>query len=193
MTVATEACYLQSLTETWNTGAELVAIDTLADINFNVSGWTFWNAVLHTGTPANYNGGPQHGGSGGLSGPVFFNEDANGVQSLRYQSSFWSLGHISRYARPGSVRVAASGPGFASTIADYEAVRATIVNNARPPAGGLPLVASAFVDDAAGVASVVVLNAGAVDVSFKLADAPLGAVNMTIAARTIASYRWLLA
>lgn len=59
MTVATEACYLQSLTENWNTGAELVTLDALADINFNTSAWTFWNAVLHTGTPQNYDGGPQ--------------------------------------------------------------------------------------------------------------------------------------
>ena len=91
------------------------------------------------------------------------------------------------------MRVAATGPGFASTIADYEAVRATVVNNAAPPAGGLPLVASAFVDDAAGVASIVVLNAGSVDVAFKLTDATLGAANVTVAARSIASYRWLLA
>ena len=46
LTIATEACYLQSLTETWNTGAELVAIDALADINFNTSSWVFWNAIL---------------------------------------------------------------------------------------------------------------------------------------------------
>ena len=192
MTVATEACYLQSLTETWATGAELVALDTLSSLNFNTSGWTFWNAVLHTGTPANYNGGPQHGGSGGLSGPVFFNEDAAGGQSLRYQSSFFALGHVSRYARPGSHRVTASGPGFASTIADYEAVRASVVNGKAPPAGGLPLVASAFVDSAAGVVSVVVMNAGATGVTFKLADAPRGAANVTIPAHSIASYRWLL-
>jgi hypothetical protein len=44
-TIATEACYLQALIENWNTGAELVAIDTLADVYFNHSGWVFWNAV----------------------------------------------------------------------------------------------------------------------------------------------------
>ena len=50
--LATEACYLQSLTESWTTGAELMGLDALADVNWNVSGWTFWNAVLHTGARA---------------------------------------------------------------------------------------------------------------------------------------------
>lgn len=191
-TIATEACYLQNLTESWNTGAELFAIDALADIAFNTSGWTFWNAVLHQGYPSNYNGGPQHGGGDGLSGPIFFNQAQNGGQSLVYQSSFWALGQISRYARPGSVRVSASGPGFASAIADYETVRATIINNAPVPAGGLPLVGVAFEDSATGVGSVVVLNAGPTDVTFKLTDAALGAAKITVGANSIASYRYLL-
>jgi O-glycosyl hydrolase len=191
-TVATEACYLQSLTETWATGAELVAIDALGDIAFNTSGWTFWNAVLHTGYPTNYNGGPQHGGGDGLSGPIFFNQAQNGAQSLVFQSSFWAMGQISRYARPGAVRVTAAGPGFASSIADFEAVRATIINNKPPPAGGLPLVGVAFEDDAAGIGSVVVLNAGPTDVTFKLADAALGAAKITVGANSIVSYRYLL-
>lgn len=191
-TIATEACYLQSLTENWNTGAELVAIDALGDIAFNTSGWTFWNAVLHTGYPTNYNGGPQHGTGDSLSGPIFFNQAQNGGQSLVYQSSFWGLGQISRYARPGSVRVAASGPGFASAIADYEAVRATIINNKPPPAGGLPLVGLAFADAASGYGSVVVMNAGPTDVTFKLADTKLGAAKLTAGANSISSYRYLL-
>jgi hypothetical protein len=183
---------LQSLTETWNTGAELVTIDALGDINFNTSGWTFWNAVLHTGVPSNYNGGPQHNGGDGLSGPIFYNQAPNGDQTLVYQSSFWGMGQISRYARPGSVRVSATGPGFASAISDFEAVRATIVNNAPPPANGLPLVAAAFEDSAAGMGSVVVMNAGPNDVTFKLTDTALGATKVTVTANSIVSYRYLL-
>lgn len=196
ITVATEACYLQSLTESWNTGAELVTIDALGDIAFNTSGWTFWNAVLHTGYPSNYQGGPQHGGGDGLSGPIFFNQAQDGSQTLVYQSSFWGMGQLSRYVPPGSVRVSAAGPGFASTIADYEAVRATIVNNAPPPAGGLPLVAAAFEDAASGACSVVILNAGAADMTFKLSDAGLpagsAAVSVTVAANSIVSYKYLV-
>ena len=191
-TVATEACYLQSLTETWNTGAELVAIDAMADVYFNTSGWTFWNAVLHTGYPTNYNGGPQHGGGDGLSGPIFFNQAQNGGQSLVYQSSFWALGQLSRYVHPGAVRVTATGPGFAAVSNDFEAVRATIINNKPPPAGGLPLVANAFEDAAAGTGSVVIMNAGPTDVSFKLTDTALGATKVTVAANSIVSYRYLL-
>ena len=36
--LATEACYLQSLTESWNTGAELMGLDALADVSWNMSG-----------------------------------------------------------------------------------------------------------------------------------------------------------
>lgn len=134
----------------------------------------------------------QHGGGDGLSGPIFFNQASDGSESLVYQSSFWGLGQISRYAAPGSTRVAASGPGFAATSDDFEAVRATVVNNAPPPAGGLPLVAAAFSDSTTGYTSAVVMNAGPNDVTFKLADSGLGAAaKVTIAAHSIASYRWL--
>ena len=32
--LATESCYLQGLTETWSTGAELMGLDALADVNW---------------------------------------------------------------------------------------------------------------------------------------------------------------
>ena len=193
--LATEACYLTSLTESWSTGAELMGLDAMADVTWNMSGWVFWNAVLHTGVPANYEGGPAHDGSRSMSSPVLFREDGTpGGESLRMQSSFWSLGHLSRYAAPGSVRVAASGPGFASTEADFEAVRHMVVNNQPPPAGAaLPLVGLAFVDDAAHVVTAVVMNAGSAAVTFKLADAAApggGAASVTIPAHAIQSYRW---
>ena len=196
-TLATEACYLQGLVETWATGAELVALDTIADLNFGFAGWVCWNSLLHTGVPSSYQGGPAHDHSSGFSAPMLFDQDGTpGGDALRYQTSFWAMGHVSRYARPGSVRVAAAGPGFAATSEDFETVRATVVNGRAPPAGGLPLIASAFVDDAAGTASVVVVNAGPTPVTFKLTDdtrpAASRAVAVTIPAHTIQSYRWLL-
>ena len=128
---------------------------------------------------------------------MLFRQDGSpGGDSLRMQSSFWALGHLSRYAAPGSVRVAATGPGFAATEADFEVVRRQVANN-QPPSGTLPLIGVAFVDAAAGVATAVVMNAGATAVSFKLVDtsapAPAGnAARVTIPAHSIQSYRWNL-
>lgn len=59
--LGTEACVLEGLEYGWSIG-ELYAADIIGDINFGVSGWTQWNALLLIGDKYPYwRGGPNHG------------------------------------------------------------------------------------------------------------------------------------
>ena len=104
------------------------------------------------------------------------------------------MGHLSRFARPGSRRVDAGGAGFAATAADYDAIRAYTLGQRSN--GSLPLVASAFVAPDSASASVVVLNAGDQAQSFKLADTLSGgdlrASLASIQAHSIQTYTYAL-
>lgn len=103
------------------------------------------------------------------------------------------IGHLSRFARPGAVRVDAQGPGFAVTPADYDAIRAYTLGQSSN--GSLPLVASAFVAPGNAYAAVVVLNAGDNEKEFKLADAQAGGVRAaltSIPAHSIQTYTFAL-
>lgn len=103
---------------------------------------------------------------------MLFEFNASGTQRLLFQPSYWMLGHVSRFARPGSTVVATSGG--ATTYADYDAVRAHAMqcfdDSKCPVVDSLPLLTVGFVG-AGGVASVVVVNANANARNFSLFDA----------------------
>ena len=90
------------------------------------------------------------------------------------QSSYWVLGHFSRFMPPGARVLATSGGGTAETYSDFEAVRNYTVSCARracPPAAGLPLLSVGFVVPSTGAAGVVVANVNGREAGFKLSDA----------------------
>ena len=68
--------------------------------------------------------GPNHDNTTNFGDPLLFEYNATGTQRLVFQPSYWVLGHLSRFARPGATIVnITAGPGVAATNADYEAVR----------------------------------------------------------------------
>ena len=72
-----------------------------------------------------YYGGPNHDNTTNFGDPILFEYNRTGSQRLVFQPSYWVLGHISRFARPGATVInVTAGPGVAVTNADYEAVRA---------------------------------------------------------------------
>lgn len=132
---------------------ELYALDALGDVRFGASGWTDWNAVL------NYEGGPNHINRTDIGAPILV--DA-ATDSFYIQSPYYYLGHISRYAPPGSVNVECGGSGFASTPAEFDAVKDHIkpqISGGAPPTGTVPLVAACFTSADRSLATVVVMNA----------------------------------
>jgi glucosylceramidase len=78
----------------WDRG-EIYAKHIIADLNNWCSGWIDWNMVL------DIHGGPNHVGNY-CDAPILVNTDSKEVY---YQSSFYYLGHFSRYIKPGSVRI----------------------------------------------------------------------------------------
>ena len=101
-----------------------------------------------------------------------FEFNASGTQRLLLQPSYFVLGHFSRFLQPGATVHAAAG-FTASAYADYEAVRnrtITCWRRACEPAAGLPLLSVAWSDAARGTAGLVVANANAGAVGFKLSD-----------------------
>ena len=103
--------------------------------------------------------------------PVLFEFNASGSQRLIFQPSYYLLGHVSRFARPGSSVVATSGG--AASYADYEAWRAHAMrcfdDATCPTVTDLPLLTLGVVG-AGGTTSVVVVNANAVARNFSLFD-----------------------
>ena len=72
-----------------------------------------------------YYGGPNHDNTTNFGDPLLFEYNRTGSQRLVFQPSYWVLGHISRFARPGATVInITAGDGVAVTDADYEAVRA---------------------------------------------------------------------
>ena len=140
-------------------------------------------------------GGPNHDNTTNFGDSSLLYVHPDGSAELQFTSWYWVMGHVSRFARPGSVRVAATGPGFASTPAEYDAIRAFTLGQSSN--GSLPLVAAAFVAPDGATASVVVLNAGDQALDFKLADAqeggsPLRAARASIPAHSIQTYSFAL-
>lgn len=79
----------------WALG-ERYARSIIQDLNHWTEGWVDWNLVL------DHNGGPNHVGNL-CSAPVIV--DTNSHEVL-YQSSYYYLGHFSRFISPGAKRVA---------------------------------------------------------------------------------------
>lgn len=79
----------------WALG-ERYAHDMIGDLNNWTVGWIDWNMVL------NEQGGPNHVGNY-CSAPIIANSKEN---KLYYQSSYYYLGHFSKFIRPGAVRIA---------------------------------------------------------------------------------------
>ena len=135
-------------------------------------------------------GGPNHDNTTNFGDSSLLHVFPDGSAALEFTSWYWVMGHLSRFARPGALRVDASGPGFAASPADYDAIRAYTLGQSTN--GTLPLVASAFVAPGGDYASVVVLNAGNTSLKFKLADLQSGggvrATQAAIPARSIQTY-----
>ena len=183
--LATEACWIDALTEPWAT-AEMYALDIAVDMNAHAVGWVEWNVVLHFSTAPSGRGvkpgGPNHTGSRFGSAVLLWQED-DGFEDLVFQPTFYAIGHYSRFVRPGARRVHTAGGGVAMTGGDYDAVRAAVYGKGAPPPAPPPLVASAFVAADGGSVAVVVVNPSNVSVDFKLVDAAAGAAGAPAAAR----------
>jgi glucosylceramidase len=78
----------------WDLG-ERYALSMMNDLNRWTVGWIDWNLLLDT------TGGPNHVGNL-CSAPVLA-DVAN--DALLHQSSYWYIGHFSRFIRPGAQRV----------------------------------------------------------------------------------------
>jgi hypothetical protein len=185
----TEACTLNSLTQGWQT-AVLYMVDIIADLNHWVSAWCFWNHVLLTGSQYPWaRGGPNHDNTTDFGDPLLFDFDASGSQQLLRQPSYYVIGQLSRYVRPGSTVLACGGSGTASSPADYEALR--LYATGQPAqASGLPLLASAFLSADGQEVIVVVANANDEQVHFKLADGTGRAAQAAIPAKAVQTYSW---
>jgi glucosylceramidase len=96
----TEGCVYpfgwERLTE-WAPG-EQYARSVVRDLNNWATGWTDWNLLLDE------RGGPNHVGGGAMAPIIADTRDG----SLHYMSSYYYLGHFSKFLRPGARRVAVS-------------------------------------------------------------------------------------
>jgi len=81
----------------WDRG-EIYAYNIINDINNEAGGWVDWNMVL------NSHGGPNHADNY-CDAPVIVDENK---AEIHYQSSFYYMGHFSKYVRPGAVRILCS-------------------------------------------------------------------------------------
>ena len=78
----------------WQTG-EKYGHNIIGDLNNFAVGWVDWNIAL------DQQGGPNHVGNF-CDAPIIADNDTN---TVIYQSSFYYLGHFSKFIRPGAVRV----------------------------------------------------------------------------------------
>jgi len=78
----------------WDLG-ERYARSMVNDLNRWTVGWVDWNLIL------NENGGPNHVGNF-CSAPIIADTQTD---TLHYQSSYYYIGHFSRFIRPGAVRI----------------------------------------------------------------------------------------
>lgn len=80
----------------WYTG-ERYGHNLIGDLNAGMHGWIDWNLAL------DLNGGPNHAANF-CDAPVLIDTQA---RKAHYQSSYWYLGHFSRFVRPGANRIGA--------------------------------------------------------------------------------------
>lgn len=93
--IATEGC-IEGAPKlgAWDSG-ERYGHSIIGDMNNGTSGWIDWNMVLDA------QGGPNHVGNF-CDAPIIADAAAD---TLHYQSSYYYLGHFSRYIRPGARRI----------------------------------------------------------------------------------------
>jgi glucosylceramidase len=93
--IATEGCHEGGVKlGDWVTG-ETYGHYIIGDLNNWVNGWVDWNMVLDE------KGGPNHVGNY-CDAPIIADTKTN---KLHYQSSYYYLGHFSKYIRPGAIRI----------------------------------------------------------------------------------------
>jgi len=93
--VFTEGCHEGGVQiGSWKSG-ERYAHDIIGNLNNWMSAWTDWNIVLDE------QGGPNHVGNY-CDAPIIADTKSD---SLTYQSSYFYIGHFSKYIRPGAVRI----------------------------------------------------------------------------------------
>eukprot|EP00903_Cladosiphon_okamuranus_P018045 g16606.t1 len=119
--LSTESCncpnVAHSLEDGWKR-AEHVAHDMIAGVNSWSTGWIDWNLML------DYDGGPNHAGNL-CDSPVV--SDKNHTDVI-FQPMFYYLGHMSKFAQPGSRRLKShvtgvyqkGGGGPSTVIPGYE-------------------------------------------------------------------------
>ncbi|RUS42863.1 glycoside hydrolase family 30 beta sandwich domain-containing protein [Cohnella sp. AR92] len=96
--VFTEGCHEGGVQlGSWKSG-ERYAHDIIGNLNNWMSGWTDWNIVLDE------QGGPNHVGNF-CDAPIIADTTTD---TLTFQSSYYYIGHFSKYIRPGAVRVGSS-------------------------------------------------------------------------------------
>ena len=78
----------------WNLG-ERYARSIINDLNRWTTGWIDWNILL------NEAGGPNHVGNY-CSAPILYDRT---LQRLNFQSSYYYIGHFSRFIQPGAYRI----------------------------------------------------------------------------------------
>jgi glucosylceramidase len=83
----------------WEVG-ERYGRSMIEDLNHWTTGWIDWNLLLDKG------GGPNHVGNFCLS-PIMADTSTD---SLIFQSSYYYIGHISRFVRPGAQRIMCGNP-----------------------------------------------------------------------------------
>ena len=93
--VFTEGCHEGGVQiGSWKSG-ERYAHDIIGNLNNWMSAWTDWNIVLDE------QGGPNHVGNY-CDAPIIADTKED---KLTYQSSYYYIGHFSKYIRPGAVRI----------------------------------------------------------------------------------------
>ena len=91
----TEGCVEKGVhLQEWSPG-ERYAHDIIGDLNHWAVGWIDWNIVLDE------QGGPNHVGNY-CDAPIIADTRAN---SLTFESSYYYMGHLSRYIQPGARRI----------------------------------------------------------------------------------------
>jgi glucosylceramidase len=127
--IFTEGCadsFRADRLQDWKLG-ELYGRSMINDFNCGTVGWTDWNILLDE------TGGPNHVGNL-CAAPIHYDRRTGEVV---YQSSYFYLGHLSRFVRPGARRVAVGVP--------RDDLQATAFRN---PDGGVAVVAMNRTDGA---------------------------------------------
>jgi glucosylceramidase len=96
-TEGTESTFDADSVKEWRWG-EVFGRSMIMDLNNWACGWTAWNVILDE------HGGPNHLGNYCMA-PIICNTKTG---DLTYMSSFYYLGHFSRFIRPGAKRIICS-------------------------------------------------------------------------------------